>query len=701
MLASPFPFQARQPDGTEIELYITGNPRGYYYLDKSRSYPVVQDASNEYYVYADISSDGDLVKTSFVVGGDFDPADLPLRSIGESRKVKAPVKKNNKFRLPKGREVVRSGTVQNLVVLVRWSNSPPVSSLPTPAQIARLFNSDTQSVKDVYRLASGGKLTVESTVTEWLTVSSSESQAAAGASGMACCNLFAALKDALAQADRALDFSKFDSNNDKRIDMIAFLHSGYGAEWGANAANRIWSHMWSFNSAFTSPRTGVQVSLYHISPALWGTSGTQLGRIGVIAHETGHFLGLPDLYDRDGNGAGLGAFSLMANSWGFDGSQNYPPAMDAWCRLRMNWVDAIDITTGGSYDAKPGEVYRIARNFPEGEYLLIEYRPAEGYDRLLPGGGGLAVYHIDDKAGYYTQGWPGQQGWPENGNHYRVALLQADGRYDLERSNTRGDSGDLYRSGSRSLLGPDTVPGTRSYQRGSNNRNTGITVRAGGGGGGGGGSFTVSFQDGGGGGGGSSSSSTTARTTSTSATTASTTATTASTTASTTSSRTTVATTSQATTTSSVTASTYTTTRSISTSPTGTPTGTGPKKMYIDYLRLGRRVYGARATVRVVDRDGEPVPGATVRGRFSWPQGNRRERERATDENGVARLYLKVPQDQRGQQVRVRFCVLAVTKEGWRYATGSSGVEVCTRLSRTQERVQKTFAAKSRAQTRF
>ena len=148
-----------------------------------------------------------------------------------------------------------------------------------------------------------------------------------------------AIRDALNLVDPVVDFNAFDVDLDRSIDFITFLHSGYGAEWGDTDAygayldQRIWSHKWALDSApgpWVSSE-GVSVYSYHISPVVWGLSGNSIGRIGTIAHETGHFLGLPDLYDTTGGGNGLGAWCLMANSWGFDNNQYYPPQMSGKC----------------------------------------------------------------------------------------------------------------------------------------------------------------------------------------------------------------------------------------------------------------------------------------------------------------------------------------------------------------------------------
>jgi hypothetical protein len=125
----------------------------------------------------------------------------------------------------------------------------------------------------------------------------------------------------------------------------------------------------------------------------------------------------------------------------------------------------------------------ITANFPPGEYLLIENRqPTCLYDSSMSGPGGLAIYHIDENVPFErvnSQGYPGQYGWPGNGNHYYIALLQADGLYDLEKMMNPGDYGDLFRDGG--VLGPSVssygpYPNTDSYAYGKGVRSTGIMI---------------------------------------------------------------------------------------------------------------------------------------------------------------------------------------------------------------------------------
>ena len=184
------------------------------------------------------------------------------------------------------------------------------------------------------------------------------------------------------------------------------------------------------------------------------------------------YLGLPDLYDNTFEGSGIGALDVMSQSWGWDGTGVYPPLLSAWSKVSVGWVTPTVIDLDGTYELENSEtsdkVYRIDSGFPEGEYLLLENRQPDGFDSEIPHGG-IAIWHIDEKASQNSRGHPGQDSWPENGQHYRIALLPADGNYDLEKGVNQGDAHDLWHKSSTNVelkAGGDKYPNTDSYQDG-------------------------------------------------------------------------------------------------------------------------------------------------------------------------------------------------------------------------------------------
>jgi M6 family metalloprotease-like protein len=380
---------------------------------------------------------------------------------------------------------------KNLVILLRFSDHIH-RQLPSPADINILFNAPgghpwlapSGSIRDVYLKNSYGLLDLESEAYGWVTLPHSEAYYADGKSALSD-KFLEAVRDALdlVQSQGSLDFRSFDGDSDGYIDTLTLLHSGYAAEWGGTDAygasmyDRIWSHKWGLTWISNS---GIRVNKYVAVPSLWGTGGSTIGRIGVIAHELGHYLGLPDLYGGTG-GTGIGSYGMMANSWGFDGSQYYPPMLSPWSKIRLAWLDAKKITTSGQYSIQPSatvqDVYRIDIGGSPSEYLLIENRQALDFDEKLPQGG-LCIWHIDENAGHRDAGFPGDQGWPSNGNHYRVSLLQADGDYDLERGINRGDAGDVFHAAGVDAIGPSNPDGTGPFPN-SDAYQGGIVTRSG------------------------------------------------------------------------------------------------------------------------------------------------------------------------------------------------------------------------------
>ena len=150
-------------------------------------------------------------------------------------------------------------------------------------------------------------------------------------------------------------------------------------------------------------------------------------------------LGLPDLYDIDNDGSGIGSWSLMANSWGksgfsttvfyimhaltsmlcptslgFNGNQYYPPPMDAWCKMTLGWITPTVISPSNvpyvlGPQCQSNTIFKITANFPAGEYLLMENRQKVClYDSQMGGSysDGLAIFHIDEnQPSYNAQGY--------------------------------------------------------------------------------------------------------------------------------------------------------------------------------------------------------------------------------------------------------------------------------------------------------
>ncbi|KAL3781761.1 hypothetical protein ACHAW5_004112 [Stephanodiscus triporus] len=397
-----------------------------------------------------------------------------------------------------------NGTFHNLVLLLRFSDHVD-RDLPSRADISRLYNSDasnpfagddivpTGSVRQVYESNSYSTLTFETTVVDWITLSKPESYYGNGNNGFT--KFKEAIVEALTKLDNSeggFDFTEFDLDDNGALDGLGILHSGFGAEYGgvdchgAPSENRIWSHKGGMDEWTSSPEAGgevVRVNRFYVSSSLRGVCHSNIVRMGVIVHELGHSFGLPDLYDETFDGKGLGAYDFMSETWGWDGSGMYPPKLSAWSKVFLGWAKVEVIAYDGTYELKSSTtsntVYKIEAGYPEGEYLLIENRQPTGYDIMMEGGG-LAIYHIDDKAvAQNNRGYPSSQSdWPRNGKHYQVALLAADGNYDLERGTNNGDSGDLWHYGSELKelrSGSGSHPNTDSYQYG-NVTSTGVRI---------------------------------------------------------------------------------------------------------------------------------------------------------------------------------------------------------------------------------
>ncbi|HXV13183.1 MAG TPA: M6 family metalloprotease domain-containing protein, partial [Candidatus Krumholzibacteria bacterium] len=94
------------------------------------------------------------------------------------------------------------------------------------------------------------------------------------------------------------------------------------------------------------------------------------------------------------------------------------------------------------------------------EHFLVENRKPLGSDVNVWGGGGLAIWHIDDSVAHGS----GNTGGPANNRPRGVVLEQADGLLNLENNINRGDAGDPFPGSTNKLaFNGGTTPNSNGY----------------------------------------------------------------------------------------------------------------------------------------------------------------------------------------------------------------------------------------------
>ncbi|WP_226668023.1 immune inhibitor A domain-containing protein [Microbulbifer aggregans] len=238
------------------------------------------------------------------------------------------------------------------------------------------------SMQQFYWQQSGNSYNLEGGVAGWYMAS----QPAAFYGNNADGDARALVREALlaAAADPEVNLSDYDLEDrydldgdgdlweaDGLVDHIMIFHSSVGEEAGGGqlGEDAIWAHRWNLGNPFPIPGTEATVDYwgpdmpmaaydYTIQPAD--------AAAGVVSHEFGHDLGLPDEYDTQytGRGEPVSSWSVMSNgSWAGVIPGSEPTGFSAWAKEFLQ--------------------YNMGGNWLHGATIALEDIPAEGVEALL------------------------------------------------------------------------------------------------------------------------------------------------------------------------------------------------------------------------------------------------------------------------------------------------------------------------------
>ena len=159
--------------------------------------------------------------------------------------------------------------------------------------------------------------------------------------------------DVLNALEPGFNWDEFDTDDDGVVDHLVIVHAGVGEEGGGGPEGTyaIWSHSsdvmpaagghmaCSAGSAGCDPDNDIRVLNYIMQPEDAG--------VGVFAHEYGHDLGLPDLYNVVGDGDSDVEFWGLMSTGSHSGPifQAIPTNLGIWSKWVLGWADPVIMDT--------------------------------------------------------------------------------------------------------------------------------------------------------------------------------------------------------------------------------------------------------------------------------------------------------------------------------------------------------------------
>ena len=255
---------------------------------------------------------------------------------------------------------------------------------------------------------------------------------------------------------QGVDFSKYDSNNDGKVDWVVILYAGKGEADGGEAST-IWPHQYDLSyTNMDFKLDGKTIDHYCCLNEIEGRTGARCG-IGTFCHEFSHVMGLPDFYSTQQNSTHktLGAWDIM--DYGpYNNNGNTPPNYSAYERWFMGWIEPTLVSSASTVTlpllqetgaaaviTKTGKAISNILAPNPSVFYLFENREKSGWDKYIPGKGMLIT-----KVSWDRNKWLNNT-VNNTASAMGVDIIEADGRaayYDYQ-----GKARDAFPAGATSF----------------------------------------------------------------------------------------------------------------------------------------------------------------------------------------------------------------------------------------------------------